>query len=161
MGGSIAFVNSMKPEVIVMAKKIVATDLGQRRIRDIGPGARCIDPAIVAEALGAEETGMTSGREGSLVSAFQVRSELIHRLRSSGGRPALEGATRRVKIPVTESQWQELEELAASFTDLGFVPSAGQVASVLISLSLPIARSERNRVRKELAVHASATSADQ
>jgi hypothetical protein len=151
----------MKPEVIVMAKKIVATDSGQRRISDIGSGARRVAPAIVAEALGAEEMGIAPGREGSPVSSFQVRSELIHRLRSSGGRPALEGATRRVKIPVTESQWQELEELAASFTDLGFVPSAGQVASVLISLSLPIATSERNRVRKELAVHASATSADE
>ncbi len=143
-----------------MAKRIVATDSGQGRIRDVGPGARRVDPAIVAEALGGEETGITPGHEGGPVSTFQVRSELINRLRSSGGRPALEGATRRVKIPVTESQWQELEELAASFTDLGFVPSAGQLASVLISLSLPLARSERNRVRKGLAVHSSATGVD-
>src|SRR5262245_39046870 len=143
MGGSIAFGNAMKPEVIAMAKRIRATDSGRRRIRDSGPGARRVEPAVVAEALGAEETGITLGREGSPVSSFQVRSELLNRLRSSGGRPALEGATRRVKIPVTESQWRELEELAASFTDLGFVPSAGQVASVLISLSLPVARSER------------------
>jgi hypothetical protein len=151
----------MKPEVIAMAKRIVATDTGQKRIRDIGPGARRVDPAVVAKALGAEETGVTLGREGSPMSSFQVRSELVNRLRSSGGRPALEGATRRVKIPVTESQWQELEELAASFTDLGFVPSAGQVASVLISLSLPVARSERNRVRKGLDVHAAAANADE
>ena len=144
-----------------MANKIVATDSGQKRVRDIGPGSRRVDPAAVAEALGAEETGLALGRGGGPVSSFQVRSELSHRLRSSGGRPALAGATRRVKIPVTEGQWRELEELAASFTDLGFVPSAGQVASVLISLSLPAARRDLSRVRKELAVHASGASGDE
>jgi hypothetical protein len=147
----------MKPEVMTMAKKIVTTDPGRKRIRDLGPAARRIDPAVVAEALGGEETGITLGRETGPVSSFQIRSELMSRLRSNGGRPALEGASRRVKIPVTESQWQELEELAASFTDLGFVPSAGQVASVLLSLSLPVARSEPNRIRRELGARASAT----
>jgi hypothetical protein len=147
----------MKREVIAMVKKIVATDPGQKRIRDIGPGAPRIDPAIVAEALGAEATDITPGRRGSPVFSFQVRTELLNRLRSSGGRPALEGATRRVKIPVTESQWQELEDLAASFTDLGFVPSAGQVASVLLSLSIPVAKNESDRIRRELVVQASPT----
>jgi hypothetical protein len=151
----------MKPEVIAMAKRIVATDSGQKRIRDTSPGVRRVDPAVVAEALGAEETGITPGQRGSPVSSFQVRSELVNRLRSSGGRPALEGATRRVKIPVTESQWQELEELAASFTDLGFVPSAGQIASVLISLSLPMASSERSRVRKGLEIRSAAANEDE
>jgi hypothetical protein len=160
MGDSTAFVYSMKPEVIAMARKIVATDSGQRRIRDVGAGARHVAPAVVAEALGAEVTGLALGRGGSPVSSFQVRSELHNRLRSSGGRPALEGATRRVKIPLAEGQWRELEELAASFTDLGFTPSAGQVASVLISLALPVAKGERDRIREELEVHASATGAD-
>jgi hypothetical protein len=77
-------------------------------------------------------------------------------LTSSCGRPALEGATRRVKIPVTEEQWKALEDLAAFIKDLGFVPSAGQVASVLISLSLPAAKSETDRIRRELAVRSSA-----
>jgi hypothetical protein len=133
-----------------MAKKIVATDPPSRRIGDLGPAAPRIDPTRVAEALGAEDTGMTLGLEGSPVSTFQIRAELLDRLRSHGGRPALEGATRRVKIPVTERQWRELEELAASFTDLGFVPSAGQVASVLLGLSLPQARKEPRRVESEL-----------
>jgi hypothetical protein len=146
--------------VIVMAKKIVSTDPDRMRIRDVGPGAPRVDPDVVARALGGEETGAPVERGGSPVSSFQVRSELINRLRSSGGRPALEGATRRVKIPLTEGQWQELEDLADSFTDLGFAPSAGQVATVLISLSLPIARDEPDRVRRELEVHASATSTD-
>jgi hypothetical protein len=91
--------------------------------------------------------------KGSPVSLFQLRLELANRLHSRGGRPALEGATRRVKVPVTDRQWQELDELASSFSesDLGFTPSAGQIASVLLSLSLPLARRETERLRKELA----------
>jgi len=135
-----------------MAKKIVATDSPSRRIRDVGSASPRIDPGVVAGALGAEDTGIRLGRAGSPVSSFQIRAELLERLRSSGGRPALDGATRRVKIPVTESQWKELEDLAASFTDLGFIPSAGQVASVLLSLSLPLAKSEPHRIKRELRV---------
>jgi hypothetical protein len=147
----------MKPEVMTMAKKIVPTDSGRKRIGDVGPAAGRIDPAVVTEALGGEETGIPLRRQGDPVSSFQIRSELLNRLQSSGGRPALKDASRRVKIPVTESQWQELEDLAASFADLGFVPSAGQVASVLLSLSLPSAKSEPNRIRTELRVRSSAT----
>ncbi len=142
-----------------MAQKIVSTSPGQKRIRDIGPGASRVDPGVVAEAHGAEETYTPLGRAGSPVSSFQVKAELLNRLRSNGGRPALEGTTRRVKIPVTEEQWNELEDLAASFKDLGFVPSAGQVASVLISLSLPAATSETDRIRRELKVRTKATRA--
>jgi hypothetical protein len=140
-----------------MAKKIVATESPARHIRDVGSAAQRIDPATVADALGAEDMGTTLRQEGSPVSSFQVRAELLDRLRSRGGRPALEGATRRVKVPLTEAQWQELEDLAASFTDLGFLPSAGQVAGVLLGLSLPLAKSEAHRVKSELRARASAT----
>jgi hypothetical protein len=146
----------MRHEVVAMARKIVATDSPSRRIRDLGSPSPRIEPALVAGALGAEDMGITLGRDGGPVSAFQVRAELLERLRSSGGRPALEGATRRVKIPLTEAQWQELENLAASLTDLGFVPSAGQVASVLLGLSLPLAKTELPRVKRELRARAPA-----
>jgi len=128
-----------------------------RRIRDVGVTSRRLDPAIIAEALGADEAGPVFGRKGSPASVLQIRAELASRLHSSGGRPALEGANRRVKIPVTDSQWQELEDLAASFSDLGFAPSAGQVASVLLSLALPLAKNEIPRLKKELVSHVSST----
>jgi hypothetical protein len=96
--------------------------------------------------LGAEHMGSVNVK-GSPISQFQLRAVLIERLRSSGGRPALEGATRRVKIPVTENQWRALEELAASLTESGFAPSPGQVASVLIDLSLPLAQSNPELIR--------------
>ena len=50
------FAGLMRPGVIAMAKKIVATDSPSKRIRDVGPAAPRIDPALVTDALGAEDT---------------------------------------------------------------------------------------------------------
>jgi hypothetical protein len=75
-------------------------------------------------------------RAGDPISLVLLRAELFKRLHSSGGRPALKGVSRRVKIPVSEQEWQKLEKLAASISEAGFTPSAGQVASVLLALSL-------------------------
>ena len=136
-----------------MAKKVVATDSPSKRIRDTGAAASRVDPSAVAAALGAEDVSITVDEGRNPISLLLLRTEIADRLRSSGGRPALEGATRRVKIPLTERQWQELEELAASFSDLGFVPSAGQVASALLSLSLPLARQDSRRLHGALKGH--------
>jgi hypothetical protein len=133
-----------------MARKIIATSASQREIRDVGPAQPLVDPATVAQALGAEEAGTSTGMGGSPGSLVQLRAELARRLQSSGGRPSLEGATRRVKIPVTDSQWRELEDLAASLSDQGFSPSAGQVASALLSLALPHAKGETTLIKSEL-----------
>ena len=130
-----------------MGRKDEVRHSALRRIRDTGRGSRRLDPVVVAEALGANEHGSALGLKGSPATALQIRAELAIRLYSRGGRPALEGANRRVKIPVTDKQWQELEDLATSFSDLGFAPSAGQVASVLISLALPLAK-ETNPTRQ-------------
>ena len=73
--GSIAFADLMRHEVVAMAKKIVATDTPSRRICDLDR-APPIDPARVADALGAEDTGMTLGLEGGPISTFQIRAEL-------------------------------------------------------------------------------------
>jgi hypothetical protein len=44
--------------------------------------------------------------------------------------------TRRAKIPLSDQEWSQLEKLAAAISSPGFAPSAGQVASVLLRLSL-------------------------
>src|SRR5207249_12014422 len=67
---------------------------------------------------------------------FALPEELVSRLQSTGGRPALAGTTRRAKIPLSDDEWVKLEELAAAIASPGFAPSAGQVASVLLSFSL-------------------------
>jgi hypothetical protein len=119
-----------------MARKIAHSGAAPSRIRDTSPAQPRVEPAAVAAALGGEDTGVTRDQGGGPVSLFLVRAELARRLHSSGGRPALEGSTRRVKIPVGEQEWRQLEELAASLAEGGFTPSAGQVASVLLTLSL-------------------------
>jgi hypothetical protein len=139
-----------------MARKNTATDRPLRRIRDPGSTLPRSDPTAVAEALVAKDAGIPLEMKRGPVSLFHLRAELASRLQTTGGRPSLEGATRRVKIPVTDRQWQELEELAASLSsEIGFAPSAGQVASVLLSLSIPIAKRDTQLLRKELATRTS------
>ena len=116
-----------------MAKLIDVSKSTQKLIRDIGPAQPRLDPADLARALGAEPAGSTVETALSPPALFAVREELFNRLQSSGGRPALEGTDRRAKIPLSDEEWRQLEELASSLGSAGFTPSAGQVASVLLS----------------------------
>lgn len=134
-----------------MARKIVHTGTVSSRIQDRSPVQPRVDPAAVATALGAEQVGTRRERAASTVSLSHVRADLVRRLHSSGGRPALEGCTRRVKIPIAEQEWQKLEALAAALAENGFTPSAGQVANVLLTLSLrALAEREHQSVQTEL-----------
>jgi hypothetical protein len=119
-----------------MTKKIRTTETTLRPIRDTAIPLRRIDPAQVQHALGAEEVPAGLAEALAPLTLFALREELFNRLHSSGGRPALAGTTRRAKIPLSDDEWEKLEELAAAMASPGFAPSAGQVASVLLSLSL-------------------------
>jgi len=103
-----------------------------------------VDPALVAAALGAEPTGDKLPSAGPLT-LYALRSEVYRRRKSSGGRPGIEGTDSRAKIPVNAGEWEELEALATTLTSEGNSPSAGQVASVLLSMALESVRSETNR----------------
>jgi hypothetical protein len=133
-----------------MGKRIVATDSAHKSIRDVSAAAGRIQHATVAEALGAEDVKSKFRGQDIAMDAFQLRVELLRRLHSSGGRPALDNAMRRIKIPVTEKQCRDLEDLVESLADLDFAPSAGQVASVLLDLSLRLAKESPQSVRREL-----------
>ena len=67
---------------------------------------------------------------------YALRTELYRRRVSSGGRPGIAGTDQRVKIPVSDQDWTQLEELASTLGSASSSPSAGQVASVLLSLAL-------------------------
>lgn len=101
-----------------------------KRVRDSGPSAKRVSQAEFARALGAEPVGKTGPR--SPISMAGIYRELSERLRSSGGRPALEGADRRQKIPITEADWEALERLSETLSAGGTTASPGQVASVLL-----------------------------
>jgi hypothetical protein len=96
-----------------------------------------VDASRIQAASGAEpsDLGLRGTGVGPL-SLFQVREELFQRLQTTGGRPSLSGTSRRTKIPLSDRQWEELEDIAKDVASPGFSPSPGQIASVLISLSL-------------------------
>jgi hypothetical protein len=119
-----------------MTRKIRVVGPTLKAIRDVSSTLPRIDPAAVQAALGAEADTETLEEVLAPLTLFAVREELINRLQSRGGRPALAGTTRRAKIPLTDQEWLQLEELAAAVASSGFSPSAGQVASVLLSSAL-------------------------
>jgi hypothetical protein len=95
-----------------------------------------LDPTEVAKALGAKPVPAKIPEGAGPISLFAVRQELFRRLQSSGGRPGLPDADKVAKVPVSETQWKRLEQLAAAMASPGFSPSAGQVANVLLTWAL-------------------------
>jgi hypothetical protein len=82
-----------------MAKKITTTGTPARRIEVTGKPQRRIEPAAFAAALGAEPCDEPHASNLDPVALAELGQELIKRLRSSGGRPALPDATERCKVP--------------------------------------------------------------
>ena len=119
-----------------MTRRIRLTDKPTEKvIRVTSPTEPRVDPALVTAAVGAEPTAQKLEDALAPITLFAVRTELFRRLQSSGGRPALSGTSRRAKIPLGDAEWTDLEELAALVSGPEFNASAGQIASVLLSLS--------------------------
>ena len=106
-------------------------------IQDTSKTLPRIEASKVEAALGGEPSDMTIAGIGSgSLSLFQVREVLLQLLQSTGGRPSLAGTCRRTKVPLSDRQWEDLEGIASEVASPGFSPSPGQIASVLITLSL-------------------------
>ncbi len=103
-------------------------------IKNIGPTQRHINPKVVAKTLGADRIGVKIDTRQGPLSLFSLRQFLVNRLRSSGGRPALVGTTkRRNKIPLFDEDWIKLEMIAKYYKEKeGINVSPGQIASVLV-----------------------------
>ncbi|HUR54074.1 MAG TPA: hypothetical protein VMZ71_08075 [Gemmataceae bacterium] len=131
-----------------MTKRIRVTSPAPKVIRDTSTPLPHLSHDKVTAGLGAEPSDQKLEDALSPITLFAVRSELMSRLQSSGGRPALTGTSRRAKVPLGDSDWQELEELAAVVSGPGFYPTAGQIASVLLSLSIRAVTSQVARSPK-------------
>src|SRR5262245_56989198 len=103
-----------------MTRRIRTTEPTLPPIRDTSATLPRIEAADVQAALGAETSGERLENVTAPVTLFALREELVRRLQSSGGRPALAGVDRRVKIPLSDKEWLLLEELAAEVSSLGF-----------------------------------------
>jgi len=132
-----------------MIRRIRSTSPTEKILRDTSPKLPLLDPKVVARALGAEFTGVRLEKSLAPITLAVVRAELYRRLRTRGGRPGLADTSRRTKIPLSDQQWAELEQLAAKLATPESSPSAGQVASVLLSSALRCVRASRkSRKRK-------------
>ena len=105
-----------------------------KTIKDKGPTKRLVNPDAIAKALGAEETRVQIDARRGPISLFPLRQFLVDRLRSTGGRPKLEGTgQKRNKIPLFNEDWEKLEDIARYFREIeGINVSSGQIASALI-----------------------------
>jgi hypothetical protein len=119
-----------------VTKQIKDTGKLARTISSKDKLARSIDPAKVTKALGAKEVKTNGEIDGSSPALFGLRQALYERLRSTGGRPSLEGAGERQKIPLIEGDWERLQEVADLSQSEDFRPTPAQVASILLHRAL-------------------------
>ncbi len=116
-----------------MTKRIKTTGQKTRLVRPGAKRAHTMSGDKFAHALGAERLGVSAG----LPSAYpELRRQLFAALKSRGGRPGLEGMERRQKIPMSEQNWQALEQIAQTIAHGDFAPTAGQVAARLLQDAL-------------------------
>ncbi len=130
-----------------MTAKLKITSPSARAIRHAGPAARSVSPEAIAKELGAEIVSRDNVH-GAPISLHALRRELESRVRSTGGRPALEGTTKIQKIPLKPEDWSRLEELADELSRQGVSATAGQVASVMVHSQLErLAQSATRQIR--------------
>lgn len=116
-----------------MTKKIKITGKGADRINITGKALPHIEPAEFAAALGAEPccVSMSGGLDAIAIGA--IGQELLKRLRSTGGRPALEDADQICKVPLSAADVAALERIGEAIGEqTGTKPSLGQIASVIL-----------------------------
>ena len=118
-----------------MVAKLKITSPSAGAIRHVGTVVRSVNPEAIAKALGAEIVPREKVR-GTQISQHALRQELQTRVRSTGGRPALDGATKIQKIPLKPEDWSRLEALADELSRQGVPATAGQVASVIVHSQL-------------------------
>jgi hypothetical protein len=116
--------------------RLVITDKPRSRLEIAEPRTRRrITPEEIEVDLGAERVAAVPPG-GSPMSAFALRRELFRRLRSTGGRPGLEGADMKPKIPMRRSSWKKLEQIAKQVETSDFHPTQAQLASIILDAAI-------------------------
>jgi hypothetical protein len=118
-----------------MAQGDGVTFATRRKVNLAGQMKRRVNPAVLAQAVGAHETVPGPANADTPLGFVAVRQELAAALRSIGGRPGFADAERR-KIPVTEPVWRIVSQAAQSMAGPGFHPSAAQVASAILAVAV-------------------------
>ena len=116
--------------------KLEFSDKGKAPLQIDEPNSRRrLTKDEIEKGLGAEYVGEIPTTDNSFT-AYALRNELVKRLRSSGGRPALAGTDVRYRVPMRGSKWRRLAEIAKAVETETFRPTVTQVASVLLDLAI-------------------------
>ena len=125
-----------------MAKKINIVGAKPKKIEVVDQPKRRIEPSELATALGANPTGEQAPGNLDPIALAELGTQLLSRLRSSGGRPALADATINCRVPLSAEDLQTLENMVAHIgASTGAKPSVGQLVSVIVRLHLKALRS--------------------
>lgn len=120
-----------------MAKKITVVGAKPRKIEVADQPKRRIDPTELAASLGASPVGQPAPLSLDPIGLAELGTQLLHRLRSSGGRPALADATVNCRVPLSAEDIKTLETMVVQIGQAtGAKPSVGQLASVIVRLHL-------------------------
>jgi hypothetical protein len=116
-----------------MAKKIEIVGAKPKKIEIIDQPKRHIEPAELAAALGANPAGEQTAGNLDLIGLAEIGTQLLARLRSTGGRPALADATEICRVPLSAEDLKALEQITDQIAQTtGTRPSPGQVASIIV-----------------------------
>src|SRR5713226_7576494 len=116
--------------------RLVVTDKPKAKLQVSEPRTRRrITPEEIEKGLRAARVA-TIPPGGSPMSAYALRQELFRRLRSTGGRPGLDGTDMKPKIPMRRSRWKKLERIARHVASNTFHPTPAQLASIILDAGI-------------------------
>jgi len=93
-----------------------------------------VDHSEIEVALGATASNRTTQHAGRF-SLSALQSSLMTELVSTGGRPGRQAVSRK-KVPLTQSEWQRLDDIARLLRLRGVNATSGQVAGILLHHSI-------------------------
>lgn len=120
-----------------MAKKINIVGTKPKKLEVLDQPKRRMEPRELAAALGANPSGQQVSANLDPIALAELGTQLLHRLHSSGGRPALADATVNCRVPLSAEDVKALENMVSRIGEsTGAKPSVGQLASVIVRLHL-------------------------
>jgi len=120
-----------------MAKKITILGAKPRKIEIVDQPRRRVDPAELGAAIDAEPCGRLGTGSLDPLTLAELGTQLLQRLRSSGGRPALADATVNCRVPLSDADVKALESMVSEIgASTGTKPSIGQLVSAIVRMHL-------------------------
>jgi hypothetical protein len=127
-----------------MAKRVNVVGAKPKEIKVADQSKRRIEPEELAAALGANPSGAPCQSDMDPIALAEFGTQLINRLRSSGGRPALEGAQVNCRVPLSAEDLDALGKIICQIEQtLGTKPTVGQLASVMLRAQLSRSSADR------------------